>query len=71
MATTQTPMRKLPQHEIWQTVDSMVGDLKSAFLDVTNLSAGRKTDEAKRQQFLLALSKVRCLSEEILRWELL
>lgn len=66
----QTAMRRLPKDEIWQTMESMLDDLESAYNQVNAMRDERKNPSA-RTEFVFGLSRLRALSEEILRWELL
>jgi hypothetical protein len=65
-----TPMRRLPQQQIWTTMESMLDDLENEFNRVNAMRDERK-NPAARTEFVFGLSKLRALAEELLRWELL
>jgi hypothetical protein len=60
----QTPMRRLPEKEIWQTIESMRRDLDHAYMQVKELTPGTN-------EYLIYVFKVRTLCDEIIRWTLL
>ena len=66
-------MRRLPEKKIWQTVDGMVADLHVAHEALSAAHAHMTVEDREwhKNDFIVALTKIRCLSEEILRWELL
>lgn len=61
-----TPMRRLPQDKIWATIESMQGDLAMAI---------KELNAAPYQQdppgYVASLTKIRVITEELLRWLLL
>ncbi len=64
-------LRRLPKQEIWATTESMLNDLESEFNRVHAIRDERERSPAALSEFIFGLSKLRCLAEEILRWELL
>lgn len=59
--TDMSAMRKLPKREIWASVESMQRDLDKAYKELQDVPYDTPS-------YLLALIRVRTLSEEILRW---
>lgn len=57
-------MRRLPQKEIWSTIESMQRDLDKAYKDLQGVPFDSPA-------YLLALIRVHTLSDEIIRWLLL
>ncbi len=73
---SETPMRRLPERKVWETIDGMLDDLESAYNAVYALRGDVNSEDKQHAQlaesdFLMALIRLRTLSDEIIRWKVL
>lgn len=59
-------MRRLPENKIWATISSMHHDLDKAYTEMKELLPADIPGD--HEKYVLALVKVRTISDEIIRW---
>lgn len=64
-------MTRVPEKKISATVDSMMDDLEREYNRYYAMRSERNNNPAANNEFVIGLTKVRTLADEIIRWTVL